>query len=53
MYHKIYKIVNNKQHKNKKYSYIYIKVVYYEEDGTRIQRLFKTLELAQSFISKL
>lgn len=51
--YKIYDCKNIKKYKNKIYKYNYFRLIYYDEDGFRVQKMFKTYDLALQFASKL
>ena len=51
--YKIYTCENIKKYKNKIYKYNYFRVIYFDENRTKTERMFKTYELALEYASKL
>ncbi len=49
--YKIYDCENIKKYKNKIYKYNYFRLIYYNENRHRVQKMFKTYELALQYAS--
>jgi len=48
--YKIYACENIKKYKNKIYKYNYFRLIYYDENRLRVQKMFKTFELAEDYV---
>ena len=48
--YKIYSCENIKKYKNKIYKYNYFRLIYYDENRERVQKMFKNYELAKQFV---
>ena len=51
--YRIYTCENVKKYKDKIYKYNYFRLISYDENRTKTERMFKTYELALEYASKL